>query len=804
MTYLLYNHSMDESRPFFRDPKKQVVIVILIVAVVYLFLLGHQGIARDVLVDGDYAYVAVGQYGGVRMLDVYNPILPREVGSYETVGTAKALAKVGQFLFIADGERGMEVLDVTDPSRPVFISSFNTAGDTQDVAIAGTYAYLACGEGGLVVVDVSNPAHPMRVASVNLPGPAQGLAVVPVTPANPVPGAPPGGQAAFVFIAAGGKGLQIIDAQLPIAPRLVGEVSLPGDARDVTVVGPFAYVAAGKKGIRVVDVSRPDQPQTASDISVGGDANHVVAVGNVLYVADGSGGLLLLNISQPANPVKLLSYNTHGIAASLAVKSTIVFVANSDQGVNVVDVNNPNNPHTISMYETPGEASLSQILSAMWSAVHGDFSNVQSKVWKTILLILFDLLLLGLIVSFWLAVFAQFVLPVKSLRDRRRAIERLFNYHMGMPGPAVFIENGTFREREREENRHGPGVALLDTASAAVFRNEHAFTQVAGPGVVFTRNREYPAGAVDLHKQGKSLGPAENDDPFAPQGQNESLEDYEDRQNRRYSTSGLTRDGVEVVANIGTSFTLNSTPGEGRSEFGYNPQSVWRAIAREGIDPSAPPGSDKRRVPWDWLPVYVAVDLWREYLRKFTLDELFSYPAAGETSVQVDRKTAFNTIMEMMRDRMNSPEVEELDELGKPTGILKPSKEYEVLRERGIKVQGVGVRRLLLPAKVETQLVDQWKASWLKRAQDETKEIEKMIAEARNNGQDLGLKEFSASVSQALSNALETDENLGMAASLETLAQGTLKLTLREPDLASRLTNQKTTLVELVEWIRKQ
>ena len=223
--------------------------------------------------------------------------------------------------------------------------------------------------------------------------------------------------------------------------------------------------------------------------------------------------------------------------------------------------------------------------------------------------------------------FAQFVLPVRTLEERSLVFNRLRTYLSSKHGPAIFIENGEVQHRSQELRRRGAGVIVLDTASAAVLRNATAFTRAIGPGIVFTDQKEYIAGTVDLHSQSRKIGPIDKDtDPFAPQQKDESREAYQRREERRWETSGLTRDGVEVIPVISATFRLDSKPCEGGTMFGYNPNSVWRAIATEGIDPGAPTDARSRRVPWNWLPVYLAADLWREYLRKFTLNELFTQP----------------------------------------------------------------------------------------------------------------------------------------------------------------------------------
>ena len=48
-------------------------------------------------------------------------------------------------------------------------------------------------------------------------------------------------------------------------------------------------------------------------------------------------------------------------------------------------------------------------------------------------------------------------------------------------------------------------------------------------------------------------------------------------------TSGLTRDGVEVVPNISVTFRLERTPGDEDLSFGFNPGSVEAWVRAEGI-----------------------------------------------------------------------------------------------------------------------------------------------------------------------------------------------------------------------------
>jgi hypothetical protein len=240
----------------------------------------------------------------------------------------------------------------------------------------------------------------------------------------------------------------------------------------------------------------------------------------------------------------------------------------------------------------------------------------------------------------WMGFFAQFVLPVRTFRDRQKIFNRLFSNFFGSHGPAIFIRNGQLIKREGEERKTGTGVLWLDSASGAVTRTAVAIRQTIGPGVHFIGNGEYIAGTVDLHVQFQSLGPKEADKPFEDEKEQQTPEEFHQIQERRKQVSAWTRDGIEVIPNISVMFRVDAgfpKEGEPGSRFGYrtgirkkdrenekrDQAAIRKAILGEGVNSSAEAGASRHRVAWNQLPALLAVDVWREYASKFTLDELF-------------------------------------------------------------------------------------------------------------------------------------------------------------------------------------
>ena len=319
-------------------------------------------------------------------------------------------------------------------------------------------------------------------------------------------------------------------------------------------------------------------------------------------------------------------------------------------------------------------------------------------VQASILYILIDLAcLFPALLVVWIAFFAQFVLPVRTSRDRQKIFDRLITYLSGGHGPALFIENGIIKEHSGERFKRGPGVVWLDSASAAVTRTAVQIKQTMGPGVHFLDNGEFIAGTVDLHIQSQGIGPKESDKPFDAQSDDLDDSEYQQIQDRRKQVSAWTRDGIEVVPNISVSFRVDTGfPKEGQpgSRFGFqigitkkdkekekkDKEAIQKAILGEGINPNISSDSPRHRVAWNQVPALLAVDIWREYVAKFTLDELFKP----------------DQIVPPPLPQIPEPIEEEIDPLSQPLqvsanrntfhdGILSMTREINKLMDRAIK-----------------------------------------------------------------------------------------------------------------------
>jgi hypothetical protein len=247
---------------------------------------------------------------------------------------------------------------------------------------------------------------------------------------------------------------------------------------------------------------------------------------------------------------------------------------------------------------------------------------------QNVLGIAFDLIVLWLLYEACVFFYAQFILPTQTLEERRKIVSRLKLHAANAHGPAIFVRNGRKVERAGESEKRGPGLLWVDTASAVVTRTFATFKQVLGPGVHFIEANEKIASIVSLHVQSQTIGASGFDAPFEKLKDNPTEEEkrqYEEMRARCMSVRAMTRDGIEIIPTISVSFKIDAKPaghGERGSHFGFNAEAVERAARSEGVNPNSI-SEEKRRVAWNQLPGLMTAELWREYLSKFTLSELF-------------------------------------------------------------------------------------------------------------------------------------------------------------------------------------
>jgi hypothetical protein len=141
----------------------------------------------------------------------------------------------------------------------------------------------------------------------------------------------------YAFVA-DAEGMKVFDVTDPSAIRPAAPGILPLDGiRDIYVARTYAYLAAGSRGLVIVDIEKPEQPRMLLSYSGDGRINDAHAVRLAMtnaslfaYVADGRNGLRVLQLTSPDRtpgnygysptpaPQLIATYRTHGPAIALS------------------------------------------------------------------------------------------------------------------------------------------------------------------------------------------------------------------------------------------------------------------------------------------------------------------------------------------------------------------------------------------------------------------------------------------------------------------------------------------------------
>jgi hypothetical protein len=128
--------------------------------------------ARGLEVSGNYAYVAGGigvSNAWLDIIDISNPANPITSGTYSSPGRPGTLTIVDNYAYVAESMicgggfcdpngGGLRILNVTNPIFPYQMSHYNQTFHTAlDIIVNGNYAYVAAWFDGLRVLDVGNP-----------------------------------------------------------------------------------------------------------------------------------------------------------------------------------------------------------------------------------------------------------------------------------------------------------------------------------------------------------------------------------------------------------------------------------------------------------------------------------------------------------------------------------------------------------------------------------------------------------------------------------------------------------------------
>ncbi|WP_220463527.1 LVIVD repeat-containing protein [Sediminihaliea albiluteola] len=261
-------------------------------------------------------------------------------GHIHRSGPAACVQLRGEYLFVAEGDKGMQVYDVAGIankgiSQRVISGPFSPLGHNTRIPSSNA----TC-----VVLPTNQPIHPSRnegelMRDINLEQPFHPLYN-------------------YVYITDAKEGLILsdVDTLSDGEPRnnhlqralTWNENAVLNGARHMVLGGKYAYIVADA-GLVVVNIDQPLQPQLEAVVPL--NQGHSVALQfRYLFVTDAD-GLKVIDITEPSAP-HLLPENTIALqqAGRMHLARTYAYVAAGSEGLAIVDITQPSRLRLLQTY----------------------------------------------------------------------------------------------------------------------------------------------------------------------------------------------------------------------------------------------------------------------------------------------------------------------------------------------------------------------------------------------------------------------------------------------------------------------
>lgn len=138
--------------------------------------------ARDVKIDGNYAYVTSDIKDRFQIIDITNKAAPSFVSEVIHNGTtifldgAWGIEKQGNFLYVASSvSSALQVFDVSNPATPAASGVIRDATSTnhrfsgiRELTRSGNYLYASANaDDSITVIDIETPSTPTQVTRIS-------------------------------------------------------------------------------------------------------------------------------------------------------------------------------------------------------------------------------------------------------------------------------------------------------------------------------------------------------------------------------------------------------------------------------------------------------------------------------------------------------------------------------------------------------------------------------------------------------------------------------------------------------------
>ena len=286
---------------------------------------------------GEYLYVAEGRRG----MRVYDVAAIGNKGVSERLITAP-VSPLGQNTRIASPEATCVALPTNQPINPARNSGelMKTKNLERPFHPLYNYAYITDAQQGLILTDVNTLAdgeprnnYLHRALTWNADGVLAGARHITI-----------GGSVLYITTP---RGVVLVSVDNPLSPRVLSTVAL-SDARASALQFRYLFVT-DSKGLEVIDVTNPERPKLIANNAIAiADAHRVYVARTYAYVAAGAEGLVIADVTHPESMRDYARFNANGLmrdSRDVIVASTnaslFAYVADGAGGLKVLQLTSP-------------------------------------------------------------------------------------------------------------------------------------------------------------------------------------------------------------------------------------------------------------------------------------------------------------------------------------------------------------------------------------------------------------------------------------------------------------------------------
>ena len=324
------------------------------------------GSARCLQLRGEYLYVAEGGRG----MRVYDVAGIGNKGLSERIITAP-FSPLGQNTHIASADATCVALPTNQPVNPARNLGPKMRGANQESVLAPlySYAYITDAKEGLILTNVSTlqdgePRNNFlkRALTFNPDGVLDGARHITI-----------GGNHLYI---ATPHGIVIVDAADPLEPKVLAQIPLVG-VQSTALQFRYLFVTDAA-GLEVIDVTHVDAPKLVPRNTIAiKDAHRVYVARTYAYVAAGAEGLVIVDAERPEALREVTRFNAGGqlidsrdVVVASTNASLFAYVADGGGGLKVIQLLSPESqpkfygfspepkPQLIAHYQT-GKPALS-------------------------------------------------------------------------------------------------------------------------------------------------------------------------------------------------------------------------------------------------------------------------------------------------------------------------------------------------------------------------------------------------------------------------------------------------------------